>query len=238
MADDSYMEKYNIVTDRNGYVQSNYSFSEKDKIETNFIFRAYQFLFRAGILRYFLYFLQADYKTSGIDFIYKWTIACRDNPEEYPISTWAFNNMLNKGKLNYTFEYQFITWGRDAKYFFENLDGFYGEVKKICLHEFGVELNASDADAIFIAQEAIMPKLGYNQPLTVSLPHDVIGYFKQINEIISLSELPENFQPLCTFPPSSLKIDKPGKKHGYGFMGLTAHKRQWEVDSPLKALGI
>jgi radical SAM superfamily enzyme YgiQ (UPF0313 family) len=237
MAEDSYKEKFNIVTDAEGVIQSNYSFFAKDREETDLIFRSYQLLFKMGILRYFLYFLQADYGISGIELIYKWTIACRSEPEKYPVSAWAFENMLNTGKPN-TIGYQFISWKKDAQHFFENLPAFYNEIKNICLANYGVALDDSDADAIFIAQAAIMPKLGHNRPLTVSLPHDVVGYFAQINTIISLKELPADFQPLRSFPPSTLHIENPGKKHGYGFMSLNAQKRDWEVDSPLRQLGI
>lgn len=237
MAEESYREKFKIVTDNEGVIQTNYSFSARDREETDLIFRSYQLLFKMGILRYFLYFLQAEYNISGIELIYKWTIACRTQPEEYPVSTWAFNNMLNTGKPN-TIGYQFLSWRKDAKEFFENLPAFYDEIIKLCQREYGLVLDGSDTDAIFIAQAAIMPKLGHNQPLTVSLPHDVVGYFEQVNGIISLRELPANFKPLRSFPSSTLHIPHPGKKHGYGFMSLNAQKRDWEVDSPLRQLGI
>ena len=237
MADEAYKKKFNIVTDREGVVQSTYSFLAKDAEETDYIFRAYQFLFKMGILRYFLYFLQADYKISGIDFIYKWTIACREEASLYPISTWAFHNMLNTGKPNTT-AYQFISWRRDASYFFDNLPVFYNEIKSLCLEKYELKLEDSDADALFTAQAAIMPKLGHSQPLNVHLQHDVIGYFEQINGIISLVDLPENFKPLRTFPPATMHIQNPVKKHGYGFINKHAQKRDWEVDSPLRQLGI
>ena len=237
MADEAYKEKFNIVTDHEGVIQSTYSFLAKDAKETDFIFRAYQFLFKMGILRYFLYFLQADYKILGIDFIYKWTIACRTESDLYPVSTWAFHNMLNAGKPNTT-AYQFISWRKDASHFFENLPAFYSEIRKLSLEKYGLNLNGSDADAIFTAQAAIMPKLGHNQPLEVPLQHDVTGYFEQINGIISLADLPESFKPLRTFLPTTMHIQNPGKKHGYGFMNKDAQKRDWEVDSPLRQLGI
>ena len=83
-----------------------------------------------------------------------------------------------------------------------------------------------------------MPKLGINQPCDVYLQHDVVSYFKQINDIISLAELPVDFQPLYSFPPTTLHLPSPGKKHGYGFMSTNAQKREWEVDSALRELGI
>lgn len=237
MAEQSYKDKFKIVTDSEGVIQTNYSFLEKDREETDFIFRSYQLLFKVGILRYFLYFLQADYSINGIELIYQWTIACRTEPDKYPISAWAFRNMLNTGKAN-TIQYQFISWKKDSRVFFENLPDFYNEIRQLCLKLYDLKLETSDAEAIFIAQAAIMPKLGYHQPLTVSLPHDVIGYFEQINGIISLADLPDDFKPLRTFPPATMHIPNPGKKHGYGFLSTYGQKRDWEVESALKELGI
>jgi hypothetical protein len=237
MADPAYKEKFNIVTDNKNVIQSNYSFTEQDRIYCDLIFRAYQFLFRAGVLRYFLYFLQAEYKISGINFIYQWIIACQENPDDYPVSTWAFHNMLNTGEPN-TIHYQLIHWKRDAVYFFENLDKFHNEVRKLCQRVYEASLAGSDVDTIFAVQAAIMPKLGATQPCDVKLQHDVVLYFKQINDIISLSDLPPDYKPLRDFPPATLHIPNPGKKHGYGFMSVNAQKREWEVDSALRQLGI
>ncbi|HNN86353.1 MAG TPA: radical SAM protein [Pseudomonadales bacterium] len=237
MADPSYKKKYSIETDTKNVIQTTYSFSKKDAEACDNIFRAYQFLFRAGILRYFLYFLQVEQKVSGIDFIYQWTIVCQREENRYPISSWAFNNMLNTGEPN-TIHYQFIHWKRNAVFFFDNLDSFYQEIKNICQEIFSVVLTGSGIETIFDTQKAIMPKLGINQPCDVYLQHDVVSYFKQINDIISLAELPVDFQPLYSFPPTTLHLPSPGKKHGYGFMSTNAQKREWEVDSALRELGI
>lgn len=237
MAEESYREKFKIITNDKGVIQTTYSFSEKDKDSCDQIFRAYQLLFRAGILRYFLYFLQAEHKIPGIDFIHQWTIACLESQNNYPISTWAFHHMLNTGEPN-TIQYQFIHWRRNAVFFFDNLDAFYSEIKDMCRTFYNTTLSGSDTDAIFTTQKAIMPKLGINQPCDVSLQHDTVQYFEQINKIISLAELPLDFRPLRNFPPATLHLPSPGKKHGYGFMSVNAQKREWEVNSALRDLGI
>lgn len=237
MADPSYKEKYNIKTDEKNVIQTTYSFSKQDAGACDNIFRAYQFLFRAGVLRYFLYFLQAEYKISGINFIHQWTLICQQEESRHPISSWAFRNMLNTGEPN-TIHYQFIHWKRDAVFFFENLDGFYQEIKDICQTIYSTTLTGSSVKTIFDTQKSIMPQLGANQPKDVQLQHDVVSYFQQINNIISLAELPSDFKPLQSFPSAVLHLPTPGKKHGYGFMSTNAQKREWEVDSALKQLGI
>lgn len=237
MADPEYKDKFGIIADSENVIQSTHSFGEHDKENCDSIFRSYQLLFKMGILRYFLYFLQAEHRVSGSDFIHQWVIACQKNSTRYPVSSWAFYNMLNTGKPN-TIHYQFIHWKRDAAYFFEHLVEFYEEIRALCEEKYSLNLTDSDVDALFGAQMAIMPKLGQHQPLDIELQHDVVGYFEQLNDIISLTELPQDFKPLKNFPPAVLHIPRPGKKHGYGFMNKTAQKRDWEVDSALKELGI
>lgn len=94
-------------------------------------------------------------------------------------------------------------------------------------------------DAVLAAQAAILPAPGRTFPVTLDLPHDVVGWYQAMlaaKGVHTGEHWTDVVPQLEEFPPGTLTVDDPGRVSEH-YLGLnresTAVGVSWELDSPL-----
>ncbi|MCB1616153.1 MAG: radical SAM protein [Pseudomonadales bacterium] len=229
-----YREKYQIKTNKDGYVTSTSTFDEKDLQKMLLIFMAFQFFYGLSVLKYFLYFIQMEHAIKFMDVVVRLLDTSEANPQRYP--------------LNYQLQHKLLVMKRDwapslewtseeAEFLFNNIDAYYDEVLDFVKTELKLELPDSVTRTLVECQKAVLPRMGKTLPVNITLEHDLVAYIQQVKDIRVVDHCPVTFKPLSSFPPGKLEVstlkNKPinnvALSHLNRFTGAG-----WELRSPLR----
>lgn len=233
MADEAYMEKYNIVMNEEGYVESAQGFDREGR-DLMVKFRV------ATVLHvdekfsfYFLLYLQAEHGIKAMDMIEAIMSVPLKHPEQYPLLAWSSENMLNFYRF---FGSMSIRWKKGAERIFTNLDAVWHEILQLVVNEFGVTITPLEAENLVRLQKLIMPAPGQKHAGDVALfDFDFMGYFAQFSPKLTpvLSKLPESFQPLSAYRRNlQIELHEQAGLHraGYAFTRDMFQGSQWALD--------
>jgi len=203
MNEPGYRNKYKIVTDKKGYVLSTSSFSNEERLMMVQLFLAFQFFYAAGVLKYYLYFLQMEHGIRFMDFIEDLLLFSKKNPQKYPIGFKVQDTILVMRRdwspsLEWTSE--------EVEFLFDHLDDYYKEITAFTKEKYGITLSESENDVLFTAQKSVMPLKGKVVPFSVELKHDLCAYVNQIKELTIVDVRPRNFKALKDFSEGQLRV--------------------------------
>lgn len=233
MAEKSYRATHKIVTDSNNMIASTASFSAEDLAYMKHLFRAYQFHVRLGMLKYYLYHVQLEHGIPAIAFLRRWLDRVLEEDPALPISNRVFKELLVDNVR--AFDWAPISWGKEARFFFDDLASYYHEIYRFSQREFKLTLTEGVLKTLVSAQDAVSPKLEREYPFSVALTHNIETYFSQIKHAPSLHHMKEDFTPLVAFDASTLHVtpDVP-RVEDISYMYVGGHSDDWELPSALR----
>src|ERR1044072_3433214 len=117
MADPDYKKRLKVVVDREGLVESTYSFSREEYQRMFELCLAYKFLVKLGVAKYLLYFMQLEHGVPAMDFVATWIHG--ENAAGLPLSARVRRDMLLQQRAA-TRDWLILAWGdEDARFLFE-----------------------------------------------------------------------------------------------------------------------
>ena len=222
MADPEYMAKYEIRTDKGGFLCATSTYSAADLSRMMRIYKAYDAFVCFGLLYYVLRYLQWDHGISALDFIDGVDRVTEEDPARYPAITWVLRPPRNEQLLSSEVPVSLHGW----RPFLDAVAAHAGEAHGI----------ARDAafEAVLRFQEAVVRDLGRVVPETVPLDHDVVAYFQ------AARRRPANGHvPLREFPPATVEVTDPDqlcRMDPVRHREYDSHLRRWELVTPLSEL--
>jgi radical SAM superfamily enzyme YgiQ (UPF0313 family) len=235
MADEEYQRKFKIVVGDDGFVESTYSFTREEYARMFDLCLAYKFFIKLGVLKYFLYFLQLEHGVLAMDFLARWLQVTGEHPERYPISTRIRQDLVDRSRDAELKDWLSIAWADEqARFLFDEMDAFHGEVLALVEREFGLRLEGSDVEAVLAANREVMPKKGRGLPAHVRMPHDVAEYFSTLRKLPSLDARPEDHVPLRAHGPGTLKLPHQPETTTYNFVDLINIVGKLELQSSVR----
>lgn len=233
MAEKSYRETHKIVTDQNNMIASTASFSADDLAYMKHLFRTYQFHIRLGMLKYYLYHVQLEHGISAITFLRRWLDRVLADDPAMPISIRVFKELFVDNVR--ASDWAPISWGKEARFFFDDLESYYHEIYRFSQREFKLSLADGVLQTLVSVQDAVSPKLNRDYPFSVDLNHNIESYFSQIKLSPSLLHMKEGFTPLGAFSASILRvIPDIASVEDISYMYLGGHSDDWELPSALR----
>jgi radical SAM superfamily enzyme YgiQ (UPF0313 family) len=234
MAESHYKAENMIVTDSNNMVESTSTFTANDLKYMKSYYSTYLFFVKLAILKYYLYFLQIDYKIPALRFLRLWLDRVLENDASLVISRQVYREVFDMDSR--TGDWAMITWGEKARFLFSNIEEFFEEIHQFTVREFGVAIPENQLQAIFKAQAAVMPHLNRSYPYTVDLEHDVDGYFRQLLNVPSLKHLDKSVSQLSDFQSMRFSAGKGTDSFSsISFSKIIGHADEgWELDSSIR----
>jgi radical SAM superfamily enzyme YgiQ (UPF0313 family) len=203
MADPEYQRVHGLVTDARNYVLRTGTASESDLAWMRKLFSAYQLFVEVGLLKYVLYFLQAEYGVRAVKVIEAVlgglskhrTLLARLG---HVVRILHRSQRVETGALRYSSRVLFTDWRAlysDFGHFLEDTIGIPRD---------------SRLQAVLDTQVALMPSAGRRSPRTFPLEHDVAAYFKDLAIGRTASSLGTSAgRSLKTYPPGHLTVSDP-----------------------------
>lgn len=211
MAHPDYIEKYKIKTDKDDFIISSYSFTERDLDEMKKIYKFYTIAEGYSLLRYVTRFLQWQYKIKAMDFITSMIQALEENPNKYPYVSWVFK-YFDREKC--------IPGGWKI---------FYSEIQDYILESY-TDVDKSELITAIKVNKASMPDEAFEYPVVYKLEHDFEEYFKQ-----NLNTSMEKSKRLNMFDPSEFLVSDPNAMSTVDHKKLQydTHQYFWELNSSI-----
>ena len=235
MADPAYQERFQIVVDDEGMVESTYSFTREEYQRMFSLCLAYKLFVKLGLLKYVLYYVQIEHGLPAMDFVARWLEKCDSEPDRYPLSSRIKREMIGGGYRGGKKDWLILGWKDDqAAFLFDDPSAFHREILSFLEAEHGVSLTGPVAEAVLAANGEVMPRKGRQLPAEVPLTHDVPGYFSDLRVIPSLSDIPPDHVPLGARPPGALKIKDAPSCTSYGFIDFGLTRGELELASNLQ----
>lgn len=204
MADPDYKKRLKVVVDRDGLVESTYSFGREEYQRMFELCLAYKFLVKLGVAKYLLYFMQVEHGVPAMDFVATWIHS--EKASQLPLSARVHRDMLLKQR-GATRDWLILAWSdREARFLFDEPRSFLDELVHLYETVFSVNARGSALDAVLSAQSAVLPKQGRETPCEVSLGHDVVSYFTQLRGMGRLRPRHAGLRLLSDFDEGSLTI--------------------------------
>lgn len=233
MAHADYIEKYQIKTDKDGYIVSTNSYTVLDRWTMQSIYLFYRVFVGFSVLKYFLYYLQIDHGVQAITFIDDLQQLFNDRPGALPRTSALLQPMMTRDPAN--------PWIRAmSRWTDEDWGCFQREIMDFVHRKYGITPDSA-MSAVLEVQVALTPRKDRILPLRLSVAHDVAAYFQRVHGIDTLSDLdPRTVTRLAEYPPGVLLITDPAglcdgmeDKTTYDDHGI-----HWELDSPLRSGGV
>ncbi|PYV43084.1 MAG: hypothetical protein DMG06_11960 [Acidobacteria bacterium] len=229
MAHPDYMKKYRITTDMTGHVVSTYSYTRADRWAMQLIYSFYKVLVGFSVLKYFLYYLQADHGVQALTFIDDLRKRLKEAPCSLPWTSALLQPILN---TPYDQEWTRATYRWSA----EDWTFFHHEIMDFVLSSYGIVPDAA-MNTILSVQAILMPRGGRILPETLQVQHDITAYFQEIHSLRSLSQIGHNsHRKLSEYSPGMLEVSD----HGGLCQGILdekymydTHSLDWELTSAL-----
>jgi len=207
MADPDYIEKYQIVVDKDDFLISSFSYTEAELDEMQALFQLFSLADSYAVLRYVLRYLQWEHGIEALDFIHR--LQKEMAKERYPAINHATRIFL--GEMTMPGGWQ----------------PFYSEIARFTEEAFNIP-RTNDFDVVLRFNESVMPDDGITYPLKFEIDHDVMSYF---NDHI-LNDRDE-IRRLRSYPPAQLVIhDKYFfASIDYASQQYDSHQTFWELQS-------
>jgi len=238
MNEPSYMEKYKIKANEDGFVTETVTFTEKECYGMCELFLAFQFFYMIGVAKYLLYYLQMEHGVLAMDLVEALLEEPQKNPMFYPLSCRVKNDLITKtDPKSYGLGLKLQWKTTESEFLFKNLDSYYEEIFSLAYNRFDVVMTDSEKRTLKAVQMGVMPILGKSVPLLISLDHNFVAYFEQIKLLRVASKMPEDFVKLKNFLPGTLKVHALKSKviDNLGFiMTSTMTGKGWELRSALQ----
>jgi hypothetical protein len=229
MARSEYVQLHRLKTDLRGYVLATSGMDEREAERGRRLCFAFQVFVETGMLRLLLYYLQEEHDLKAIDVIER---LCADLASpQLEHTRRVFESMysvgpLGIGQLRYRSSTLRTRWRR-----------VYREIRHYLLDRYDIR-SSSALDAIFMAQRAVMPRFGKLHPRRVSLPHDVVAYFKDVGVgYRHFLDATRHRRRLGSYPPGALEVTDP-EKNCWSVpeirMTYDSHHVPFELHSPLR----
>src|SRR5688572_17957497 len=179
------------------------------------------------MLRLLLYHLQEEYGLAALDLIEELAADLLRLPRTRRVFESMFSvGSLGIGQLRYRSSTLRTRWSR-----------VYAEIRSWLKERHAIG-SSSALDAIMIAQRAVMPRFGKIHPRTVSLPHDVAAYFRDLG--VGYRRYLDPDRPrrrLASYPPGALEVSDP-EWNCWSIpeirMTYDSHHVPFELSSPLR----
>jgi len=196
MAEEEYQGRYRIEVDRDGFIVSTSTFSRSDREEMNRLVTAFQLFVLFGVLKYVLWYLQLDHgleATRVIHDLSRFLMKEGEIERPEPPAYRAIRSLL--GELeNSNLPPSVGDWGP-----------FYHEVCDYVHDKYGIPVD-SGFKAALAAQAAVMPVVGRELPMTISLEHDFPAFYRE--RVIDNGGSTAG-QRLSEYHPADLSVDDP-----------------------------
>jgi hypothetical protein len=111
---------------------------------------------------------------------------------------------------------------------------FFREIVSMLESEFGISMASSATEAVLLANEGILPRVGRALPSRVALPHDVAGYFAEMRRVPNLASLTAEFRPLGSRGAGDLDLHDQPPCTSYAFADLELTFGTLELASNLR----
>ena len=233
MSDEDYMNKFRIVTDEAGYVESAEGFDRAGR-DRMVKFRVASVLYiDEKFSSYFLLYLQAEHGIKALDVVAAMMDVPTRHPDQYPLLAWIGKNMLNLHRFLGSLS---IRWKNGASKIFLDLDAVWREILQLVSNEFGVTVDALEADNLVRLQKMVMPLPEQNQAGdVVEFDFNLQDYFSQFSPrlIPVLSNLPASFRPLSSYREKMQLVmpDQPGlERKNFAFTRELFQGNQWALE--------
>jgi hypothetical protein len=235
MADPAYQERFRIVVDDDGMVESTYSFTREEYQRMFSLCLGYKLFVKLGLLKYVLYYTQIEHGLPAMDFVARWLEKSETEPDRYPLSSRIRREMIGGGYRGGKKDWLILGWmDEQAAFLFDDPEAFHREIRSFLEAEHGVSLDGPVAEAVFAANREVLPRKGRALPSEVQLSHDVPGYFSEIRALPSLSDIPDDHVPLAARPPAALSIKEAPACTSYGFIDFGLTRGELELSSNLR----
>ncbi|HVU02803.1 MAG TPA: radical SAM protein [Polyangiaceae bacterium] len=233
MADPAYQERFRITVDADGMVESTYSFTREDYARMFELCLAYKLFVKLGVLKYFLYYAQIEHGLPAMGFLARWLEKVSVDAESYPISARVKRDLLGEGYRGGRKDWLMLAWGDDAGFLFDDPTAFQREILAFIEKEHGIALSGTAVEAVLAANAAVMPKKGSGAAETVSVPHDVAGYFGDLRRLPDVLEIPADFVRLSARAPGEVRVPAHAARASYGFIDIELTTGALELPSNL-----
>jgi radical SAM superfamily enzyme YgiQ (UPF0313 family) len=235
MAVPAYQDKFKLVVGNDGFVESTYSFTREQYAEMFDLCIGYKFFLKLGLLRYFLYVAQIDHGLKAMDFIAHWLKKTATDDCAYPISRRIRRELFDRDYRGGMKDWLVLVWSdQQASFLFDNVDAFHAEILEFIEKEHGIRLSGSDIEAVLTANREVMPRKGREVPASISLSHDVPGYFAYLRRLPRIDELPDDYVPLARRGPGSVDLPPQPETKSYHHMDAGPLLGQLELQSNLR----
>lgn len=236
MAEEEYIERFQLeIDDRNNVISSSsFTHAEKqDMIKLRFLVST---SIQQKVLKYFLIFYQIDHGVMAMDVLAKLVHLVNQPDDRYPLLTWYTQNMAcwNEDLMR---DYMLVHWGTNAAKIFNNAGAFYDELVELIKNEFGVCVKPKEVSSLKSIQRMALRRVKPEYGRSIVTQCDVIAYFNQFNSAVSLAKAAEfGVKPLRSFPPGVVSLDgtKFESQHTWAFVQSNMMGSQW----PLKINGL
>ena len=191
------------------------------------IYSLYRVLVGFSVLKYFLYYLQADHGVQALTFIDDLRKRLKEAPRSMPWTRALVQPIL---KTPWDLEWTRATYRWSA----EDWTFFHHEIMDFVLSSYGIVPDAA-MNTILSVQAILMPRGGRILPETLQVQHDITAYFQELSSLRSLSQIGQN-RKLPEYSPGTLEVSDPGglcqgvlnEKYMYD-----THSLDWELTSAL-----
>ena len=211
MAHPAYMEKYQIRTDDDGYLISCASYSELELKQMKLIYHVHTAADGYSTLRYVMRYLQWEHEIPAMRLLHDLARLVRDDPDRFPAIAWVLR-FFNTEKC--------MPGGWRS---------FYDQVAAFVEAEYGIGRDSA-LDVVLQVNESVMPDEALTYPLTVSLAHDFVAYFRTHNRLGVAS-----VRPLSDYGPGTLTVSDPNniRRIDIEHQQYDNHQYFWELNSPV-----
>jgi len=235
MADEDYRARFDITIGADGMVESTYSFTADDYAHMFELCLAYKLFVKLSLLKYLLYFVQVEHRVPAMEFVRRWLAVTAEHPERYPISTRVRRELIGRDYKGGRKDWLVLAWSDEqARFLFDDLEGFQREVVQFFAREHGVTLSGSDLEAVLAANRVVLPQKGRTLPTRVTLTHDVPGYFEDLRRLPSLDALPDDHLPLGRRGPGAIELAPQPPCTGYHYVDVGLTLGALELQSNLR----
>lgn len=222
MAHRDYIEKYRIRADSSGKLISTYSYSAAEARQMRQLYHLYKRMVGCSVLKYLLYYLQAEHRIKAIDFLEELgCLLARDS------SSLRQTQRLLEGRLSGLCRMSVREW-----------TSFYDEINDFIESRYAIADPA--LKTVLAVQAELMPAMDRRPPGRLEMEHDFVSYFETIRNARNMEQRDSELsRPLVEYGPGILEINDP-----HGLCGTQPssmdevydnHHSVWELASALKA---
>lgn len=234
MGDPDYQKQYRIVVDKDGYAISSYSFTEEDRQQMTY-FRALYFIFvQQKFFSYMLVYLQIEKGVDASVIIDRALSMLSGSPQAYKDFFWFVGFVIRK-LCDDNRDSLIVSWNHEEGVEIDSrLELISLQFIDFCENEFGISVPDEEKASIVSLQLALLRMASRRLPEEIPVPFDVVAYFQQISQFMSLKELPGHFMPLHAFPPGRVIVPQQKTRKRLGFHPVYAIN----VEFPLQVEGL